>query len=188
MNNKYVLLTVVVVIIGMNMLLPAHFSFAHVLQADGSIGAVLHIDPNDDPIAQQPAYFFLDIANKNGVFSLTDCTCTALITNTAGDTIAKPTILPENGQTAEGTFEYVFQNSAAYVLTVKGTPKNAGVFQNFTLRYTFQVEQAHDSSVVKNTGFQGFIHSEHGLHYILFGAGFIVIFFLFLNEYRKNKK
>jgi hypothetical protein len=174
-------------IVAISATFPFHSTSAHVLQTDGSMGAVLHIDPNDAPVAQQPATFFIDIANKNGAFNLNDCTCTAVLTAASnGSTIAQPTILPETGQPSEGTFEYLFKDSAVYTLTVQGTPKANGAFQNFTLRYNFQVEPAQNAAGAQRTGFAGFIHSEHGLHYILFGAGFIVILFLFFNEYKRK--
>lgn len=34
---------------------------AHVLQTDGSIGAVLHVDPDDNPIIGEKATFFFDL-------------------------------------------------------------------------------------------------------------------------------
>jgi hypothetical protein len=168
-------------------LAPLRNSSAHVLQTDGSMGAVLHIDPNDAPIAAQPAYFFLDFASKGGTFTLANCTCNAVLSTTDGTVLARPTINPIASQTSEGTFQYQFSSSNEYLLTVSGAPVSGNAFQTFTLKYTFQVAAAQASGGGRTNGFKAFLQSEHGLHYLLFGAGFIVIFFLFLNELKKNK-
>ncbi len=47
--NKYFLLIIAAVLV----VLP-HIGFAHILSTDGRIGAVMHIDPDDNPIAGQP--------------------------------------------------------------------------------------------------------------------------------------
>src|SRR5437773_8843060 len=49
---------------------------AHFLKIDGSIGAVLHVDPDDDPIAGEQASFFLSFKDKQHKFSPQNCTCT----------------------------------------------------------------------------------------------------------------
>ena len=48
---------------------------AHILKTDGSIGAVLHIDPDDDPIARQSSYFFFEFKDKQNIFKLENCDC-----------------------------------------------------------------------------------------------------------------
>jgi hypothetical protein len=190
MPNKYffsILALSAVAVIGT--FTPLRQSSAHVLETDGSMGAVLHIDPNDAPVAQQPAYFFLDFASKTGTFDLANCTCTATLTTADGMAVAQPVVQAEQGQSSEGTFQYQFQNAAEYILTVNGVPVSGNAFQKFTLIYTFQVAPSSGSAASGSTNaFKSFFSSEHGLHYVLFGAGFIVIFFLFLNEYKKNKK
>src|SRR5579885_451375 len=49
--------------------------YAHVLKSDGSIGAVMHIDPNDDPVANSPATFFFEIKDKTNKFTPQNCDC-----------------------------------------------------------------------------------------------------------------
>lgn len=43
---------------------------AHVLKTDGSIGAVVHIDPDDDPIIGKSANFFLEFKDTKNKFQL----------------------------------------------------------------------------------------------------------------------
>src|SRR6185369_15266285 len=55
-------------------------SQAHILKYDGDIGAVLHVDPDDDPIAGQPTNFFFEFRDKTNKFVSGDCNCTVTIT------------------------------------------------------------------------------------------------------------
>lgn len=48
-------------------------AYAHVLVSDESntVGAVLHITPDDDPIAGESAHIFFDVQDKNSLAALT---------------------------------------------------------------------------------------------------------------------
>src|SRR5258708_30418892 len=48
---------------------------AHFLVIDGDIGVVLHVDPNDDPVAARPAYFFFTFKDATGKFQAKNCYC-----------------------------------------------------------------------------------------------------------------
>lgn len=51
------------------------YIFAHVLKTDASVGGVLHVDPSDDPVVGQEAQLFVEIKDRDGVFSWKDCQC-----------------------------------------------------------------------------------------------------------------
>ena len=98
-------------------LVPAKAS-AHVLISDTSrhVGAVLHITPDDDPVAGEPSGLFFDIQNTdvshdNYSFSLT-------ITNTEGEQALVPIIV--SGTTVSAS--YVFPSQAAYTILLKAEP------------------------------------------------------------------
>src|SRR5947207_173429 len=52
---------------------------AHILQTDKNIGAVLHIDPEDDPIAGEQSGFFFEFKDIQNKFEPKNCTCTISI-------------------------------------------------------------------------------------------------------------
>lgn len=54
---------------------------AHILKTDATIGAVVHLDPDDDPIAGVPTAIYFEITSTAGAFSLDDCDCFVVISS-----------------------------------------------------------------------------------------------------------
>src|SRR5882672_6466726 len=52
---------------------------AHFLASDRNIGAVLHVDPNDQPIAGSQTSFFFEFKDKQNKFKAENCDCTFAI-------------------------------------------------------------------------------------------------------------
>lgn len=112
--RKVTLLTFLVLLI-----LPARAS-AHVLISDTSrqVGAVLHITPDDDPVAGEPSGLFFDIQNTDVThdkysFSLT-------VTDAEGTQTTVPISI--NGTTVSASHVFPFQ--AAYTITLKAEPSD----------------------------------------------------------------
>lgn len=108
---------------------------AHVLKTDGQIGAVLHIDPNDDPIIGQPATFYFDIKDKQQKFSLDKCDCRFVVAqdgkelaNQAFDQTTLPT--------------YTFTAAGVYQVVASGQPISGSTFQQFKLAYDLRVSRS----------------------------------------------
>src|SRR5689334_16513316 len=53
---------------------------AHILKYDGSIGAVLHVNPDDDPIAGETTGFFFEFKDKKNKFLPENCDCLVRVT------------------------------------------------------------------------------------------------------------
>jgi hypothetical protein len=111
---------------------------AHVLQTDGNIGAVLHIDPSDDPVATQSSGFYFDFQDKSGKFQLTNCSCTVVIHQ--GDQQLDSEQLSLASLTT-ASFTYTFPAKGVYQVHVIGVPKTTDAFQPFSLVYTIRVER-----------------------------------------------
>jgi len=92
-------------------LIPAQLAFAHVLITDdtGTYGAILHIDPGDNPVAGQPATLILDTQQLAG-------TTTVAIGDAAGHTttLATHTV----GSMAEVHYTFPSQGVYSLVFTV----------------------------------------------------------------------
>jgi hypothetical protein len=159
-------------------LFPASAS-AHVLKTDGSIGAVLHIDPEDNPSVGEPASFFFEFKDRQGKFLLDKCDCTVAILRD-GTTVFSTKL------GSSPIVSYTFPEQGEYVIEAAGMPRIEGDFQPFTLRYGLQVDK---ESVA--AGAISPATSNHTLHYILFGGAFGVFFLLlFRDKVRtgRNKK
>lgn len=121
-----------------------HSAFAHVLQTDGTIGGVLHIDPNDDPVAGEVSSFFFDLKDTANKFTLSDCICKIALTS------GKKTVY-ETTLSTDPFFTYTFPDPGVYTLTLQGTSANQQ-FQPFTLSYVIRVEKGTTASESSSSG------------------------------------
>ena len=106
---------------------------AHILKTDGQIGGILHIDPDDDPIAGQASNLFWDFTNKGQKFNVNNCTCYVSILE-SGKEIAREQLINE-------TFTYTFPKKDVYQVNVSGNPRVNNSFQPFILSYDIRVSR-----------------------------------------------
>ena len=152
---------------------------AHILKTDGQIGAILHVDPDDDPFIGQPASLYFELKDTSGQFSAANCTCQVDIA-TDGKSLVKQ---PGTPSTTNGIgFSYTFPSAGVYTLTLTGQPVTPGAFQPFTLVYAQRVaREAVDQSSSKS------ILSY--LPYILEGlVAVVVVVYLVLSSRSKPTK
>jgi len=114
-----------------------HPVYGHVLKTDGDIGAVVHIDPEDDPIIGQETTVYFDIKDKTGKFSAENCDCVFSVKKAGNSIYSQP---------LKGTIgSYNFPEKNIYTLELKGAPKTVGQFESFTLTYDVRVEREGDA-------------------------------------------
>jgi hypothetical protein len=68
MHIKRVFWVLLLIVLLLDIQLPQ--ASAHVLLSNNTVGGVLHIDPEDDPIAGQPAKFYIELKDKQNQFTL----------------------------------------------------------------------------------------------------------------------
>ena len=112
------------------------FASAHVLKTDGTIGAVLHVKPDDAPVAQTPITYELSFQDSKGNFSLTDCACS--IAFATGGKITGTQQLDATTPTLSRN-TYTFPESGMYTFSITGSPKNNASFRPFHLTYSVRV-------------------------------------------------
>ncbi len=129
------LLATSAIIITLIIALP-NIASAHVLKVDGNIGAVLHINPDDNPTVGHPTDYVISFNDGTGEFSLPECNCSmSFIEN--GKTIDTKPLSVSGDQTSEN--HYTFTKSNVYTMRLTGTPKTPGTFQPFNLNYEVRV-------------------------------------------------
>src|SRR5258708_4729715 len=82
---------------------------AHILKTDSTIGAVVHIDPDDDPIISEPAYFYFEFKDTQNKFDLKNCNCKVSIKE--NEKVIYNTKLESSAGSSTGTsatFNYIF--------------------------------------------------------------------------------
>ena len=106
---------------------------AHVLKIDGHISVLLHVNPDDDPVAGQQTTYFLYFHDDTGKFALSKCTCTVTV-QSQGQTIASQSVDAIDASDTENS--YTFPDPAVYTMRVDGKPKQADAFQPFNVLFT----------------------------------------------------
>ena len=117
-------------------------AFAHVLITDKAIGAVIHIDPEDDPIVGEQASFFFEFKDKAGKFDGTGCDCQAVISKN-GEELYRSSIYSNTDTPSleNSSLFFTFPERGVYSIEVTGKPQVAGAFQPFTLKDEIRVER-----------------------------------------------
>src|SRR5579883_2562969 len=118
---------------------------AHVLITDKNIGAVMHTDPDDDPISGKQTSFFFEFKDTTNKFNPADCDCTFAISEKGKQIYSQP--LYQNIQKptlTNAVVFYTFPQKDDYHVTVTGKPNTDGEFQSFTLTYDVPVNKTSD--------------------------------------------
>ena len=158
------------------LLFSALHASAHVLKTDGTIGAVLHVDPNDQPSAGSVSTFFFDLTDTSKRFAVADCLCTFTINAGGKEVFAQPVASLD-------PISYTFADPGVYTVTLAGAPRDGSGFQPFSLPYDIRVERGDaQPAETESTGFWG----EHGLHFVLFGGAILVAGFIVARDYYKG--
>lgn len=164
---------------------------AHFLATDRNIGAMLHVDPNDEPIAGSQASFFFEFKDKEGKFTPQNCDCTFAIIENGKEIFSQPLFqnIADQNLTNASVF-YTFPQRAVYTIHVIGKPLTSNAFQPFMLTWNFRVDQVANGqgSIEQNKSnffTTHFIHA-HLIH--LIGGGAILLFFLIVIAYTQLQK
>lgn len=110
---------------------------AHVLKVDGEIGAVLHINPDDDPTSNVPVNYILTFGDTTNRFKLPKCNCKVVFQENS-QTISTQVLANTSSLVSSDIF--VFPRPDVYTLKVIGQPKTANAFQTFEIDYIVRVE------------------------------------------------
>lgn len=123
---------------GCMLFIPGSSAYAHSLKKDGVISAVLHVQPDDTPLSNQPTEYTLFLHDSSQRFSMAQCDCTVNVERDGKTILSQPLNL--NAQnTISGTV--TFPHEGAYEIIFRGKPVVQDAFQPFTLRYVERVKQ-----------------------------------------------
>ncbi len=156
---------------------------AHTLETDGTIGAVLHVEPQDEPVVGQKATVFLDVKDTANKLLLSTCDCRVKITY-KNSVIFSLALFPKDPKTTSLTFPFIFPEDGRYVVQLAGKPKLDGTFQPFTLSYEVQTakEVPPTNSLWKSSTT---IHIIHAGAIVAIFLGFLIYYLLV--EKKKKK-
>lgn len=118
---------------------------AHDVQFTNDVGATLHIEPNDIPLANAPTEVWFALTQAGGtVIPLENCDCRLTLQDAQDEVLATPTLTPVS---AEGYRDIpgavvLFPEVGAYELVLAGEPSNGEDFSPFELRFEVTVARA----------------------------------------------
>ena len=162
---------------------------AHFLATDGSIGAILHVDPNDSPVAGSQASFFFDFKDKQNKFKPENCNCTFEI-NENGKTIFSQDLFQSNSDPSlnNASVFYTFPTIAVYEIKVTGITLTSHAFQPFTLVWYFRVDQ--QANQTQNNSFANFFstHITHIIPIAIIVLGFALYIYFNVSKTKKTKQ
>ncbi len=163
---------------------------AHVLVSQGSIGAVLHIDPQDDPIAGSQSGFFFEFKDKQNKFKPENCNCTFEIWEN-GQQINSQDLFESNTNPSltSASIFFTFPQKDVYQIKVVGNPKTVSAFQPFTLTYNIRVaKEVAQNQLTNNPNQTNFFNKYAPLLLSAFVAAFIIIVYLIQQMVFKKRK
>ncbi|MEJ0021877.1 MAG: hypothetical protein WDN47_04890 [Candidatus Doudnabacteria bacterium] len=156
---------------------------AHVFKTDGSITVLMHANPDDDPIAGQPASLLFGITDTANKFDPANCDCKVSISDKSKQLLDESLLRIAGAAPSlyALTIPFTFPERAVYSIVVTGAPKTAGAFQNFQVEYDLRVDRT-----AGNTEAGSF--TNHWLLYLFLGVLFIGFFAYYLIRLKNRKK
>lgn len=155
---------------------------AHVLKTDGSVGAVIHVSPEDDPIARESTDFFFEFKDKQGKFKPDNCECNGIILQGGKEIYSVPLFQNSaNPSLTNASFSFAFPEKDVYKVRVSGKPITPGAFEPFTLTWDIRVARESTTNSTTDTTTQN--TQESGLsRYIVPGiaASLLIVMGVFL--------
>lgn len=157
---------------------------AHFLETDKLIGAVLHIDPNDAPVAGKQASFFLEFKDQQNKFDPKNCDCIFQISENNQPIFTQPLFQNESTPSLDNAAVfYTFSKPDVYQITVSGKPLTPNSFHSFNLVWNIRVEATDSSAQAANPYFKILIY---GLLAVL--AIILVLVFALKKSRTKNQE
>lgn len=154
-------------------------TLAHILKTDGDIGAVLHIDPDDDPIAGEQTSFFFEFKDKQNKFTPQGCDCTFYIIQEGKQIFSQPLFQNniDQGLYSASIF-FTFPKKDVYQVKLTGKPILPDAFEPFSLVYDVQVARQSPSLDTNSSQTQITNTSWFNTHLPHLIGGIIVAIFL----------
>ena len=154
-------------------------TWGHNVKSENDIGAVLHIDPGDQPKTGEQSTMILEFKDKKSTFTLEACDCKLSIYSENSKIFEADLKSVSKSDKLVAGVNFTFPKAGSYQIKVTGTPKKEDTFEEFELPYeTFVSEKPHTTAPPETSGFK--ISSWVSGHVIHLAGAFLVLGFLIL--------
>jgi hypothetical protein len=171
------------------LLLPV-FAQAHEVKRSGTLEILSHREPEDSPIAREPAILYFSVTDSNDRFTFSDCDCFVSVSE-GGDALLDRKLTAEDEAPDWGVnvskVDYVFPELGVYVLNIQGKSKT-GSFNDFSLDYDVRIERESATVPAGSANADGSSFLKN--YYIIGGALIIlgIIIYETINKSRNKRK
>ncbi len=160
--------------------------FAHETKSDNGIGAILHVDPGDAPVAGQPSTLFFEFTDMEERLDLVNCDCEIVIKRGEQEILKESFTGAEGTSATSGMVDFVFPESDVYKAIVTGTPKEEGQFKPFNLAFLIRVEKTGPATITEAHNQPHNTWQDHALHYL--PTGLVILGLILALAFVKKKK
>lgn len=151
---------------------------AHVLKAENHIGVVMHIDPDDDPIAGQVSTFYFDFKDPENEFDAGKCDCTFHVISEGKEINTQHIFNVIKDGSNSSTVQYTFPKKGDYTVKLTGVPVGDAKFESFEISLDWSVRREESPKIPKQ---------DHTVHYILIGLGALIAVAMILYDFFQNR-
>ena len=175
-------------------------TMAHELSVDGvdtAIGAVMHVDPNDNPHAGEQARLFFEFKDEDHLFNALQCNCSAEISKEVPAGQASHSFSFDISTSSPGveisdmniSFPYTFSEEGTYKVVITGKPKPGKEFDSFKLPYEVTIAPALAKTATSTwlTRWNEKV-GGHLLHFIIFIPAILIAIILVIYDRVQSKK
>ncbi len=115
---------------------------AHELETSQTVGAVLHMNPQDDPIVGEQTGFFFEFKDKENKFEPEKCNCRFSIEESGIEIYSQNLFQNNSNPTLENASAYfAFPKKAIYKIKIVGEPIEDNEFNPFSIEYEVNVQR-----------------------------------------------
>lgn len=178
--------SVLLILLSIKLLVLPTISFAHETESDNGIGAILHVDPGDAPIAGQKSTLFFEFIDMEGKLDVNNCECSIVITRGEQEVLKQDFTGVPGTEGVSGMVSFVFPESDVYKAVVVGKPRKEGQFKPFKLDFMIRVEKDLLGTLSEKHDRAHNTWVDHAKHYSI--AVITIIFFGIALLATKHKK
>ena len=111
-------------------------AMAHLLQTDGDVGVLMHVDPGDEPVVGETSTFMFEITDRREKFSLERCDCRLRVMLNDKEVFNEPL---KGEQSASAAVPFVFPDAGIYHAQITGNPRPGEALQAFRVVFDVRV-------------------------------------------------
>lgn len=156
-------------------------AFAHQSKQSGDTLVFLHVNPNDQAVANKKGTFYILITKNRYKFPIEECNCTVEILDTKKNVLQAEVF---TGDMGKALVPYMFKKPGIHLIRVNGVPKDGQSFEPFLLTFDIRVERGSLTDLLKD---KKFLYACMG-GILLLSLGFVYTKEYYLDRKRINKK